>query len=94
MITDPWFYALAAPAVILLGLAKGGFGGIGVIAVPLMALAVSPVLAASITLPILIVQDVVSVWAFRKTWDRAILMLMLPSAAVGIFVGFALAAFV
>ena len=94
MITDPWFYALAAPAVILLGLAKGGFGGIGVIAVPLMALAVSPVLAASITLPILIVQDVVSVWAFRKTWDRAIVMLMLPSAAVGIFVGFALAAFV
>lgn len=94
MITDPWFYALAAPAVILLGLAKGGFAGIGVIAVPLMALAVSPVLAASITLPILIVQDVVSVWAFRRTWDRAILMLMLPSAAVGIFAGFALAAFV
>ncbi|MDP2011406.1 MAG: sulfite exporter TauE/SafE family protein [Phenylobacterium sp.] len=94
MITDPWFYALAVPAVILLGLAKGGFSGIGVIAVPLMALAVSPVLAASITLPILIVQDVVSVWAFRKTWDRGILLLMLPSAAVGIFAGFALAAFV
>ena len=94
MIIDPWFYALAVPAVILLGLAKGGFAGIGVIAVPLMALAVSPVLAASITLPILIVQDVVSVWAFRRTWDRAILILMLPSAAVGIFAGFALAAFV
>lgn len=94
MITDPLFYALAIPAVILLGLAKGGFSGIGVIAVPLMALAVSPVLAASITLPILIVQDVVSVWAFRKTWDKAVLTLMLPSAAVGIGAGFALAAFV
>ncbi|CAN5565435.1 sulfite exporter TauE/SafE family protein [soil metagenome] len=94
MITDPWFYALAVPAVILLGLAKGGFAGIGVIAVPLMALAVSPVLAASITLPILIVQDVVSVWSFRRTWDKAILILMLPSAALGIFAGFALAAFV
>ena len=45
--------------MILLGLAKGGFSGIGVIAVPMMALAISPVLAASITLPILIVQDVV-----------------------------------
>lgn len=94
MITDPVFYALAVPAVILLGLAKGGFSGIGVIAVPLMALAVSPVLAASITLPILIVQDVVSVWAFRKTWDKAVLILMLPSAAIGIGAGFALAAFV
>ncbi len=94
MITDPVFYALAIPAVVLLGLAKGGFAGIGVIAVPLMALSVSPVLAASITLPILIVQDVVSVWAFRKTWDRSVLALMLPSAAVGIGLGFALAAFV
>lgn len=94
MITDPLFYALAVPAVIILGLAKGGFAGIGVIAVPLMALAVSPVTAASITLPILIVQDVVSVWAFRRTWDRRILILMLPSAAVGVFAGYALAAFV
>lgn len=94
MITDPVFYLLAVPAVILLGLAKGGFAGIGVIAVPLMALAVSPVLAASITLPILIVQDVVSVWAFRKTWSGRILALMLPSAAVGIFAGYSLAAFV
>ena len=80
--------------MILLGLAKGGFSGIGVIAVPLMALSVSPVLAASITLPILIVQDVVSVWSFRKTWDRNVLAVMLPSAAGGIAVGYALAAFV
>jgi len=94
MLTDPFFYAVAIPAVILLGLAKGGFAGIGVVAVPMMALAVSPVLAASITLPILIVQDIVSVWAFRKTWDRALLKLMLPAAAVGIFLGWALAAFV
>lgn len=94
MIADPIFYLFAIPAVILLGLAKGGFAGIGVIAVPLMALTVSPVLAASITLPILIVQDVVSVWAFRKTWNGAILALMLPSAAVGIFGGYALAAWV
>lgn len=85
---------MAIPAVILLGLAKGGFAGIGVIAVPLMALSVSPVLAASITLPILIVQDVVSVWSFRKTWNGAILLIMLPSAAGGIGLGFALAAFV
>lgn len=94
MITDPVFYLVAAPAVILLGMAKGGFAGIGTVAVPLMALAVSPVLAASILLPILIVQDVVSVWSFRRTWSGRILALMLPSAAVGIFAGYSLAAFV
>lgn len=94
MLTDPFFYAVAIPAVILLGLAKGGFAGIGVVAVPMMALAVSPVMAASITLPILLVQDVVSVWAFRKSWDKNLLKLMLPAAAGGIFLGWALAAFV
>lgn len=94
MLTDPFFYAVAIPAVILLGLAKGGFAGIGVVATPLMALAISPVMAAAILLPILIVQDVVSVWAFRKSWDKGLLILMLPAAAVGVFLGWALAAFV
>lgn len=91
MLTDPVFYAFAAPAVILLGLAKGGFSGVGAMAVPLMALAAEPVQAASILLPILLVQDVVSVWAFRRTWDRAILVRMLPGAALGILLGYLLA---
>ena len=94
MITEPSFYLFAVPAVILLGLAKGGFAGLGVIAVPLMALAISPVKAAAILLPILIVQDVVSVWSFRHSWSGAILKVMIPSAAMGIFLGFALAAYV
>lgn len=94
MIADPLFYAAAIPAVIILGLAKGGFAGLGILAVPLMSLAASPVQAASITLPILIVQDVVSVWAFRRDWDGGILALMVPSAAIGIAAGYSLAAFV
>lgn len=85
------FYALAIPAVILLGLAKGGFSGVGAVSLPMIALAISPVKAAAILLPILIVQDVVGVWAFRKTWDRGTLALMLPSAAVGIVLGYLLA---
>jgi uncharacterized membrane protein YfcA len=92
LLTDPVFYALAVPAVVLMGLAKGGFAGVGALAMPLLALAISPVQAAAILLPILIVQDVVGVWAFRKTWDRDILMLMVPSAAVGIFLGYLMAA--
>lgn len=94
MLNDPIFYAVAVPAVIILGLAKGGFAGVGVVAVPLMTLIMPPVQAASIILPILLVQDVVGVWAFRKTVAFGLLKLLLPSAAVGIFLGFALAAFV
>jgi uncharacterized membrane protein YfcA len=92
MITDPIFYAVAVPAVILLGLAKGGFSGIGVLAVPLMTLVVSPVQAASITLPILIVQDVVSVWVFRREWHGRSLAILIPSSLVGIALGYLLAA--
>jgi uncharacterized membrane protein YfcA len=94
MSTDPLFYVAAIPAVILLGLAKGGFSGIGVLAVPLMTLAVSPVQAASITLPILIVQDAVSVWVFRKAWDGKSLAILTPSALVGIVLAYLLAAHV
>ena len=94
MITDPLFYAAAVPAVVLLGLAKGGFSGIGVLAVPLMALVVSPVQAASITLPILIVQDAVSVWVFRRAWDGRHLAVLIPSSLVGIALGYVLAAHV
>ena len=46
LLTDPWFYAAAVPAVILVGLSKGGLGGaMGFVGVPLMALAMSPVQA-------------------------------------------------
>ena len=69
MIAEPSFYAAAIPAVILMGLSKGGFAGLGLLALPLMALVASPVQAAAIMLPILLVQDVVTVWAFRRTWS-------------------------
>ncbi len=40
VISDPFFYAVAVPAVLLLGISKSGFGaGFGSLAVPLMALA-------------------------------------------------------
>jgi uncharacterized membrane protein YfcA len=92
MIADPLFYAAATPAVILLGLSKGGFSGVGLLSLPLMALFISPVQAAAITLPILIVQDVVSVWAFRRTWDRRNIVILIAGALVGTLLGYLLAA--
>ncbi|RZI60190.1 MAG: sulfite exporter TauE/SafE family protein [Zymomonas sp.] len=92
MITDPIFYLYAVPAVILVGLAKGGFGGsITMIGVPLMALAISPVAAAGIMLPILIVMDVVGLLAWRGTFDRTVLRLILPASVLGVALGYATA---
>ena len=89
---DPSFYLLAIPAVLLVGLAKGGFSGMGALGMPLLALAMDPVRAAGILLPILIAQDVIGVAAFRKTWDGRVLAIMLPSAALGVVLGWWFAA--
>jgi uncharacterized protein len=92
MLTQPTFYAAAIPAVILLGLSKGGLAGLGVLGMPLMALTIPPVQAAAITLPILIVQDAFSVWVYRRSWDRANLRVLLPGAVAGIILAHILAA--
>ena len=64
----------------------------GALSLPLVAMTISPVRAAAILLPILIVQDVVGVWAFRRDWDGFILGWMLPGAIVGIGLGYVFAA--
>ncbi len=88
MISDPFFYFCAIPAILIFGMAKGGFGGgIAVVSVPLMSLAVSPVQAASILLPILVVMDAVALWSFRGQWDKANLKIILPGAMLGIVIG-------
>lgn len=92
LLTDPLFWLAAAPAVLLMGLAKGGFSGLGLISIPLLCLVMPPVQAAAIMLPILIVQDAVSVWAYRKNFDRRNLMVLLPGCVAGIGIGWLFAA--
>ena len=95
LLSDPMFFAAAVPAVILVGLSKGGLGGaMALISVPLMALVVPPVQAAAIMLPILIVMDMVSLWTWRGERDPVTLKLMLPGAMVGIGLGWLMAAVV
>jgi uncharacterized protein len=72
--------------VILLGLSKGGFFGVGFMAVPLMSLYVPPLQATAIILPTVIAQDALTVWAYRREWSAWNLKIMIPSMAVGIAV--------
>ncbi len=92
MPTDLAFYLATIPAVILIGLAKGGFAGLGALGMPIMALGVDPVRGAAILLPILIAQDAIGVTAFRKSWDGRILLIMLPGAILGVGLGWLFAA--
>lgn len=94
LLSDPLTLVLALIALAVLGLAKGGFSGLGALATPLLALTLPPVTAAALLLPILLVQDVISVWSYRHSWDRWIAGWMLPGAALGVGLATALAAVV
>lgn len=91
LISDPLFYPLAIVAVTALGLGKGGFAGVGVIATPLLATILPPLQAAAILLPILIVQDSISIWVYRRDWSAWHLKVMLPGGILGIAIAWALA---
>lgn len=82
------FYGVAVSAVLLTGFSKSGFGGgLGVMAVPLMSLFVTPQFAAAVMMPILLAMDLVIVWRYRMTWDRRIIFSLLPAALLGLFLG-------
>lgn len=88
IIADPWFYAVAVPSVLLMGLSKSGFGGgLGALAVPLMALTVPVPQAAAIMLPLLAVMDAFGLAALWREADRVLLKLLLPAGLVGTVVG-------
>lgn len=92
-ITDPAFYVAALPAVFLVGLSKGGFGGpMALVGVPILSLVVPPVQAAAILLPILIVSDVIALWGWRGHASRATLLHLLPGGLIGVGIGWMLAA--
>ena len=94
LITDPLFYFVAVPAVVILGISKGGFTGIGMIATPMLALVMPPLQGAAILLPIILLQDALSVWIYRRNWDAWNLKVMLPGAVAGCGAAWLLAAYV
>ena len=87
-ITDPWFYAVAIPAVLMMGLSKSGFLlGIGSVATPLLALAVPVPQAAAIMMPLLFLMDATTLQQLWRNRDAAMLRWMLPAGLLGTVLG-------
>jgi uncharacterized membrane protein YfcA len=92
LLADPAFMAASVVGVCLLGISKGGFLGLGVMALPLMSLYVPPLQAAAIILPTAIAQDTLTLWIYRRDWSAQNLKLMLPSMILGMGAAWLLAA--
>jgi len=90
--TALWWAATAfAVAVLVIGIAKSGFGGgIGILAVPLTASALSASVAVGVLLPILIAADLVAVWQHHRHPDGRHLRWTLLGAVFGIVAGTAI----
>ena len=81
------YFVLAGLASLLVGLSKGGLPTVGMLAVPLLSLFMSPIKAAVLLLPIYIISDGVSVWLYRKNFSAANLKILLPAGILGVFIG-------
>tara|TARA_R110002020_G_scaffold19053_33_gene66221 strand:+ start:350 stop:1117 length:768 start_codon:yes stop_codon:yes gene_type:complete len=92
---DPSFVAITVIAVLIVGLSKSGLlGSLGMVGVPLLSLVMPARDAAGMMLPVLLAMDAIAVYTYRKEFDRRLLAIMLPGAAVGTLLGWLLWAFV
>jgi uncharacterized membrane protein YfcA len=83
---------MAILAVSLLGISKGGFFGLGVMAVPLLSLVMHPLQAAAILLPTTVSQDFLTIWTYRRNWSVWNLKVLVPSMGIGVAAAWWLAA--
>lgn len=86
-----WFWPLAVASATFVGLSKGGLPAIGILSVPLLALVMSPIVAAGLLLPVYVISDIFGLLAYRKNYDRQILKILFFAMAIGVGMGWALA---
>jgi uncharacterized membrane protein YfcA len=82
------FWISAVAAVVMVGIAKAGFGGgVGGVATPLMALTISVADAAALMLPLLIICDFFSVKHYRGHFHRRSVGLLFSGSVAGVALG-------
>tara|TARA_B100001109_G_scaffold4202_1_gene3283 strand:+ start:38932 stop:39684 length:753 start_codon:yes stop_codon:yes gene_type:complete len=88
---DLTFILITVVGVLITGISKSGFGGgIGVVAVPMMAPFIGGEKAIGILLPILLLMDVLTIRIYRHYFSWRLLKPVVPGIVIGIFAGAAL----
>jgi len=84
-----WIFAVLAAAVV--GMGKGGLPVVGMLGVPILSQAISPVTAAGLLLPVYVVSDMFGLYAYRGEFDKRVLAIMAAGATIGVGLGWATA---
>ena len=81
---DPLAYLYIGLAAFLVGFTKTSVGGVGILAVLLMALAIPGPASPGVLLPMLIAADIMAVIYYRRACQWGILLRLIPPSIVGI----------
>ncbi len=85
---DFTFYALAIPAAVIAGFAKGGFGGgVAFVATAILALILPPATALGIMLPLLMILDLATLKPYWRQWDLEASKALIVGGIFGVVLG-------
>lgn len=85
------FWVVAVIAAVLTGIGKGGVPIVGALTVPMLSLVISPVVAAGLMLPVYVISDWFGLYAYRKEFDKRVLIIACVSMTLGVGLGWATA---
>lgn len=88
------FWTVAVLVALIVGFSKGGWSAIGNLSVPILSLVISPLAAAGLLLPVYLVSDGFGLWAYRHSYDRRVLSILIPAGLLGVGLGWAVIPFI
>lgn len=88
------FWTVAVLVAFIVGFSKGGWSAIGNLSVPILSLVISPLSAAGLLLPVYLVSDWFGLWAYRHSYDRRVLSILIPAGLLGVGLGWAIIPFI
>jgi uncharacterized protein len=77
-----------AISAFLVGFSKTSVGGLGIIVVPLIALAVPGPESTGLLLPMLVMADIIAVIAYHRSCEWALFRRIFPITAIGVGIGY------
>lgn len=88
MTLEPWQWAIAIAAALLVGVSKTGITGLGMLFVVMFTYVLPAKQATGVVLPLLICGDIVAVASYRRHAEWTHLWRLFPWTAAGVIIGY------